>query len=93
MARIIAARDCMVLLYTTGLYCLLSSDVNPPSCMILQEEQNVARALSSCRPNDVAQTAVNVRIRMGVFRTQARDGISHNRRRRLVFQFYVSKRS
>ena len=35
-AFIIAAIDCIVLLYTTGLYCLLSSLVNPPSWIILQ---------------------------------------------------------
>ena len=35
MALIIATNDCIVLLYTTGLYCLLSSFVNPPSWIIL----------------------------------------------------------
>ena len=36
MALIIATKDCIVLLYTTGLYCLLSSLVKPPSWIILE---------------------------------------------------------
>lgn len=35
IARIMATNDWIVLLYTTGLYCLLSSFVNPPSWIIL----------------------------------------------------------
>ena len=43
MARMIATSDCIVLLYTTGLNCLLSSLVKPPSWMILQQhnQQNI----------------------------------------------------
>ena len=36
MPRITASRDLMVLLYTTGLYCLHSSLVNPSLWMILE---------------------------------------------------------
>jgi len=38
MARIIATSDWIVLLYTTGLNCLLSSLVKPPSWIILQQQ-------------------------------------------------------
>ena len=34
-----ATKDCIVLLYTTGLYCLLSSEVNPPSWIILKKKK------------------------------------------------------
>ena len=39
MPLIIAASDCMVLLYTTGRYCLHSSLVKPLSWMILRERE------------------------------------------------------
>lgn len=37
IARKIATSDWIVLLYTTGLYCLKSSDVKPLSWMILKQ--------------------------------------------------------
>lgn len=36
----IATRDCIVLLYTTGLYCLKSSGVKPLSWIILKAESD-----------------------------------------------------
>lgn len=42
MARRMATSDWMVLLYTTGLYCLKSSDVNPLSWIILGRDERVA---------------------------------------------------
>ena len=39
IARKMATRDCMVLLYTTGRYCLKSSEVNPLSWIILEAEK------------------------------------------------------
>ena len=42
----IATRDCIVLLYTTGLYCLKSSGVNPLSWMILEKIKNTNVSLS-----------------------------------------------
>jgi len=36
----IATKDCIVLLYTTGLYCLKSSGVKPLSWIILKAESD-----------------------------------------------------
>lgn len=43
----IATRDCIVLLYTTGLYCLKSSGVKPLSWIILKAETDRYKLYSS----------------------------------------------